>query len=299
MIELATQRLRLRVHPDHGASLSRYDWRPATSADWTPVMRAVTPDDLERRGSAAAAMFVMLPFANRLPASRLIGKDREWSLTRNTDDPLPIHGIGWQHAWEVSEATPAGAVLRFRAEGGSEGPRFDARISYALNDASLTVGMVLKNTSDTAVAMGMGLHPFFPRLEQTRLTFRSVSVLGEGAGHIPDASLNWPEWLDFRRGRTVDGRWRNNAYPGWSRSAVIEQPDIGYRLHIGGDPVFGDAMLYVPENGADFAFEPQTHTSGASNPLESVDGRTAMRLVPEGEAIEGAVKFDVMEEPKP
>ena len=297
MIRIANDRLTLELRPDRGAAVVSFAARLPHRPQPVPLFRSVSADTLTRDGAGAAAMFPMVPFANRLPGARLIGADGTiFEVPVNTDDPLPLHGTGWQQAWRVESTAPNRLVLVLAADGPAPGTAFSARLSFELTGNRLEIGQSVTNRSATACPMGMGLHPYVPRTDRTELRFQARDVWTEGGGHLPDAPADWPEPLDFRAGRPVDGTWRNNAYTGWAGQAEIRQPDLGYRLRMAASPIYGDLMLFVPTDGDCLALEPQTHTTGANDLTNPRADTMPMRSLAPGACLSGQVRLTVVPE---
>ena len=111
----------------------------------------------------------------------------------------------------------------------------------------------------------------------------------ERRGYLPDAPVTIPEELDFSVPRPVPDRWINNAFEGWNGAASIRWPELGLGADIEMDEVFGNYMIYTPDDAGFFCFEPMSHLPNGHHmrdfgglvllaPGESLAGRMTISL---------------------
>ncbi len=248
--------LRLTLDPQHGASVRDFDFLNA-KGDWVPVLRPTDPANPAVEG---AAMFPMVPFANRARGNFLEIGSAKIHLLRNTADPLAIHGFGWQRAWCVVQQDTCSCTLVLDV--GRDMPlRFEARITVKLDREGAEFTLEMTNPNPDPIPAGLGWHPYFPQSPRTTLQFDCETFWLQGPDDLPTFPLRVPPELDFAAARAVPESWRDNCYEAWSGHAVIEQPDLGYRLEMSADPPLNHLMFYAPQTGV-FALEPQSHVSG-------------------------------------
>src|SRR4051812_33124814 len=95
--------IRLEISPELGGSITRLDLTVGSTP--VEVLRGCNRADVEKGDARAAAMFPMVPFANRAPENRITAIDPPVELEPNVaGQPLAIHGIGWQRSWQASKA---------------------------------------------------------------------------------------------------------------------------------------------------------------------------------------------------
>ena len=248
--------LRLTLDPRNGASVREFDFLNA-DGDWVPALQ---PTDPANPSADGAAMFPMVPFANRARGNFLgIGSARI-HLSRNTAGPLAIHGFGWQRAWRVVQQDTCSCTLVVDVD--RDMPlRFEARIAVKLDREGAEFALEVTNPNPEPIPAGLGWHPYFPQLPGTTLRFDCTTFWLQGPDDLPTFPLRVPPELDFSAARAVPDSWRDNCYEAWSGRAVIEQPDLGYRLEMSADPPLNHLMFYAPQTGV-FALEPQSHVSG-------------------------------------
>ena len=283
MIELAAGGLCLRLDPQQGAAVRALDIR-LPGQGRVPVLQPADPGDATVRGSA---LFPMVPFANRARGNVLDLGERRISLTPNTEEPLAIHGFGWQSAWQVTRQEADRCSLYLAAAPGWP-LRFESRIEIRLAPGAAEFHLGVTNPGPEAIPAGLGWHPYLPHRPGTDLQFRSERFWLAGPDHLPTDPLRVPPELDFAAPRPVPSTWRNNCYDGWSGQAVIRQPELGYRLEMCADAPLRHLMFYAPQSGV-FALEPQSHLSGRTR--VAADGLVAL---PPGATLAACMRLRVV-----
>jgi aldose 1-epimerase len=154
MLELKSKFLTGRVLPEVGGCLERLD---LTLLDQTirPVLVAPSTAATHAGDARQSAHFAMLPYVNRVRGNMLRCGDAVITMQSNTDEPLALHGAGWQGAWRVLSATAD------RCELGLDAPanypfRFHARQTFTLSDDALLINLSVTNTSSHAIPNGSG-----------------------------------------------------------------------------------------------------------------------------------------------
>lgn len=267
MFELSAGRLNLTVDPEHGASLLSFDI--VTASGRRPVLAAACADPQD---AGQSALFPMAPFANRVRDNRLTIAGRAVDLSPNTDDPLCLHGWAWQRPWHVARAASdhCHLTLRLRDHG------YDLSLGYEmqLSDTGLTLWLQAVNDGADTVPVGLGFHPYFPRHPDTTLRFEASTLWTEGPGHLPMGHAAVPDAADYTLGRSLPEGWRNDCYSGWTGTARIRQPGLGYGLTL--EATGATVLMFYADPALDrFAVEPQSHVSGETH--TGPNGLTALR----------------------
>src|ERR1700760_976723 len=101
-ITLANAHLRLDVAPTLGGGVTRF-FR-GNDGERTPIfppLRLVGADTKPNQFSCSP----LLPYSNRIGGGEFNVAGRRVEVPRNrADEPLPIHGDGWQSPWQVAES---------------------------------------------------------------------------------------------------------------------------------------------------------------------------------------------------
>ncbi|WP_347302841.1 aldose 1-epimerase [Croceibacterium sp. TMG7-5b_MA50] len=225
-----------------------------------------------RTGGAAAdhvletACFPLVPYANRIADGHFAFGGAEYTLPRNfqPDHPHTLHGTAWLRGWDVAEAGSDTALLTHTHTGDEHWPwpfRAEQRLTLAPDRFSLELTM--QSMAEQPVPAGVGLHPYFPCAEATRLTFHAEQAwLADGQDLRTDA-VPAKRFGDWAAGAAVRGDTLiDNSFSGWNGQAVIGQHDHTVRLATDGAT---DCHLYRPPAGAFFCLEPVSHLPDAIN----------------------------------
>ena len=292
IVELVSNGARVRIAPELGGAITDFSLRGE------PVLRPTRADAIAARDVGASACYPLVPYSNRIADARLRFDGREFALARNFGaHPHAIHGVGWQRAWSVADASRLHARLALdhdaRSDAASWPWSFQATQSFRLTDvapadgdtaALLAVTLTIVNAGGTPFPFGLGWHPYFPKDPTTRLGFRADGVW------VNDATL-----LPLRH-ETVPSEWRfdppcalgdvtlDNVFTGWRGSARIETPSRGMTVTLAADRACSCLVVYAPP-GRDFAaIEPVTHETDAFNRAATGASGTGMRILPPGAA---------------
>ncbi|MDO1527604.1 aldose 1-epimerase [Fulvimonas sp. R45] len=262
MLHLTHGRLRARILPEAGGALTGFDYRKG--ADRVPLMRPFEPSATFRGKEPdpnQLACYPLLPWSNRIAHGGFVVDGRRVTLEANRDDdPYPIHGSGWQRAWQVLSCNgrEARLVLDERAK---DAYAYRANLHYLLHADALEVMLEVTNTGEHTLPFGLGLHPFFPRHRDTTLRAPAARVwLNDGRSPLPVECVDVPPAWNFDNARPLpDGL--NHGFHAWSGDAVIGWPAHGLRLQVAADV---DAfVLYTPAGEDFFCFEPVDHAINA------------------------------------
>ena len=142
---------------------------------------------------------------------------------------------------------------------------------------------------------GIGLHPFFPRGDGTRLRTELARVWLCQADKIPEQRVPLPRSWDFRDGRALDGLDLDHCFDGWNGRAAITWPQARLELALEADPVFSFAVIYAPPHKPFFCFEPVSHANLALNLAERGVSEVGFRRLEPGETLRGTLRFSVRE----
>lgn len=260
-LTLRTASTRLVLSPRFGAVIA---FDRIASGTVTPVLRP-GPAVLDHPTDAAA--FPMLPFCGRIAENRFRFADGDFPLSRNSDDPLRLHGDGWLADWVVERATETHADLTLRHAADADAPwDYAARQHFVLRDDGLDLRLAITNRAATALPYGLGWHPYLPLTAMTTLTAPANAYWTEDPGHLPRDHVPLPADLDFASAKPLPARWINNGFEGWGGAARVDWPERALRLTLTTTTPLSRYMLYRPGRRFDataaddvFCFEPMSH----------------------------------------
>jgi aldose 1-epimerase len=286
LIELSAGDLALGLVPAIGGSVAYFRYRAVD------LMRPLSGSNLTAANVLGAAMFPMVPYANRIVGNAFDFGGRTWQFeANNPPERFNVHGTGWHEPW-TSERVDHGALLSLDHIAPNEPYSFHATQHFTLAADGIRVTMGLTNRGAVAMPFGFGLHPWFDRDGDVELQFAASHFFMEGPEGVVTERLATPPELDFARGRPLPDSWRNNDYAGWSGKADIRYPSRGAGLRITADPVFGHLMLYADPVQAFFCVEPQSNAPCAFNHLGTAKGESMGSIVLQpGESAQGTISF--------
>ena len=254
------------IVPGLGAGLASYDL--LGEAGPVPLFRPCR--DLAHAHPFDLAHNLLLPWSGRISGGGFRFDGTFHELAPNLEgERLPIHGNGFSSAWNTEQHTTTQASLVLQSDG--PGPyRYDARVTYRLDDGALRIDLAITHRGDRRLPYGLGLHPWFPRTPATSLQARATTVTLEDSRHLPAGQLpvtSREDW-DFGVPRRLPGAWINNDFWPWDGGAEIAWPERGLGLTVDtcGDPRLTTYILYSPASDAPFfCFEPVMHPVDAHN----------------------------------
>lgn len=214
------------------------------------------------------------PWANRLAAFSYSVGGREVALgaetpgLRTEERGLPIHGLlAGRREWEVVSVSAASLHTRFRFDAPELLSAFpfphELEIEATLTPSRLTIATTLIPTSDEAVPVAFGWHPYFtlPGVDRDHLVLRTPSMsrmlldddkipTGEteptGPRHAPIGDTN----LD-------------DAFTNLGPDPHFTLAGGGHELTVRFDEGYTHLQLFTPPNRAVVAIEPMTAPANA------------------------------------
>jgi aldose 1-epimerase len=240
----------------------------------------------------ALASFPLVPFVNRVRGGAFSFRGRRVTLAQNMPpDPSPLHGQGWQAAWEVASLSGDRAELVYRHEPGEWPWVYVARQSVALDESGLGLTLACTNRSDEPMPCGLGQHPYFNCSPRTRLDTRVDSVWTIDEKVLPVEKIAASGRFDLAD-RLVCGQGLDHGFGGWGGRAVITDPDLPFRIEMS-SPDAHFFQLYSPLSGGLFVAEPVSHANAAMNEPEDKWPELGLRVLEPGESMSLTMRVDV------
>ncbi|MBL8325913.1 MAG: aldose 1-epimerase [Rubrivivax sp.] len=275
-LELRAGALRLALRADLGGCIAGM-WR-----DTLPVLRSTEPGALT--GSRQSACYPLVPYSNRLGYRRFRWQGRDYTTQPNFDDnPHSVHGVAWQRPWEVVQAGPARAALRYRHAGDAHWP-FDFQVeqTFELTAEALEVRLHFHNTAALAQPVGLGWHPYFPKRTRSRLHIELAERWDPDASGLPVRRVPQPgidadvAHLEF-----------DNCFSGWRGAARIRDERLSMRL----TSSLPHLVVFTPQARPYYCVEPVSHVSNAIHMADPA--AHGLASVEPGRALEGWMRLEV------
>jgi aldose 1-epimerase len=235
------------------------------------------------------ASFAMVPWSNRISGGGFTHAGRFHAMRPNRKgEPYPIHGDGWLQPWQLSQPAADTLVMTLVSHGFDGNPyHYEAVQTFRLVDGGLDQQVQVRHLGDAPLPYGLGVHPWFPRTPQTRITapVQGVWLCGDDPlplAHTTDFPLGW----NLNEGAPANGPLIDNGYTGWGGEARITWPELGLQLtarmpdfEVDGGAAQHFCLVYRPPQGPAFCFEPITQPIDAFH----LPGQPGLRVLGPGE----------------
>lgn len=258
MIRLEAGDWRGTVAPELGGAMLSLDWQGQPV--FRPTPNGVT-DILE------TACFPLVPYANRIADGRFVFDGRTVQLTAlDRFAPHALHGDGWLLPWTVENQTANRVEMTLDWSGGQDGWPWSWRAHQVIElaDQGLSITLSMTNTGEAAMPAGLGLHPYFHRYADSRLTLSAEGVWITDVREIPERLAPVAEIADWSNGLALaDAPFVDHAYAGWTGEAVLEGG--GRRVTLTADAPARWTQVYAPIDADVLCVEPVTHRPDAHN----------------------------------
>jgi aldose 1-epimerase len=294
-----------RIVPELGGAIVAFTWRGR------PVLRPTPESALAGRNVRATSCYPLVPYSNRIANALLTFAGREYALDRNFGDhPHAIHGVGWQRAWDVAEASAHRARLSLVHDARDASARawpwpFAATLTFELPEQSqtdmtlLSVTLTIGNSGREAFPFGLGFHPFFPRDARTNIGFVATSVCENDATRLPLRRVAIPPAWRFDPPRSAAGTDLDNVFSGWRGHATIVDDTAGLVTALVADRACRHLVVYAPRDGDFIALEPVTHETDAFNRHARGVAATGFRTLPPGGTFSCTMRIAVSARDRP
>lgn len=278
------------VAPALGGSITRYRSTAGTLAhDWLRDTRAA---DLASGAADRLACFPLVPFSNRIRDGRFAFGAHSIRLPLNCPpEPHAQHGQGWQARWTVVDSTADRLAIEYVHPAGAWPFPYRALQDIALSVDALEVTLRVENRGRESMPAGFGLHPYFPRTAQCRISADVGAMWATDAEVMPTTLTVADPRLSTSEGLPIAGAVLDNGFTGWGRTATIAWPESGARLVLEADPPLDFLVVYTPAGENYFCVEPVSHCTDAFNLAAQGRGDTGMLTLDPGESLSATVRF--------
>jgi aldose 1-epimerase len=235
------------------------------------------------------ASFAMVPWSNRISGGGFKHAGQFHAMRPNRrGEPYPIHGDGWLQPWQISQPQSDTLVMTVVSQGFDGNPYdYEAVQTFRLVNGGLDQQLQVRHLGITPLPYGLGVHPWFPRTPQTRITAPVEGVWLCGDDPLPIAhTTDFPAGWNLNEGAPANGPLIDNGYTGWGGKASIAWPELGLQVtasmpdfeRVGGAAKHF-CLVYRPPQGPAFCFEPITQPIDAFH----LPGQPGLRVLGPGE----------------
>lgn len=286
MIELDKYGWRVAAAPENGGALI------SASYKGVDVLRPTPPAALRSGDPLEMASFPLLPFSNRIRDGRFSFRSTEVSLPASTQHPPhALHGYGWSRRWypEVTNATECIMILEYP---GDDWPwRFRAEQRIRISESSLSLSLSVRNEAATAMPLGLGFHPYFPRSPGCRIQAPVDGRWVSDAERLPVSHEIVSGEMSLRTPTVLNGLDLDHCFTGWDGDAIIAWPEKGLSLRLTASKLLRFLVLWTPEGTDFFCVEPVSHMIDAFNWCHTAHDTGTIALEP-GRSAEAAMVLE-------
>jgi aldose 1-epimerase len=292
---------RIQVAPSLGAAALAIEARHA--GQWYPVAHPTSPETLRDDLRVRYSNYALLPYSNRIENGMVpsaYGCSSKRPLPPNwPGSPHPLHGIGWQRPWRITQRDGREARLALDWLGGDAWPwplRGEQRLRL-LGRNVLQMDLRLINTGTELMPAGLGWHPYFMADAGATLRTRARWMQAAGPDGLPIGLTNPP--VALAQGRKIDIQslpHLDNGFAGWSGEADLCWPQragLHLRLQALG-ALRRHCVIYRPSGETFFCLEPVSHANNslALYPLRPLRAAAlGQRWLAPGEALCGGMRL--------
>lgn len=245
------------------------------------------------------ASFAMVPWSNRISSGGFTHEGQFHAMRPNrAGEPYPIHGDGWLQPWQVSQPAADTLVMTLVSHGFDGNPYdYEAVQTFRLVDGGLDQKVQVRHLGVKPLPYGLGVHPWFPRTPQTRITAQVAGLWLCGDDPLPVAhTTDFPAGWDLNEGAPANGPLIDNGYTGWGGKACVAWPELGLQVTASMPDFARDGgaaqhfcLVYRPPQGSAFCFEPITQPIDAFH----LPGQPGLRVLGPGEQFSLSIQWRI------
>jgi aldose 1-epimerase len=270
--QLSAHDFACQIDPAHGGLITDLVWS-APDGHQYPLLFGQNGVAASRDAPNRFGLWPLVPFANRAYGGVIDdGTDRFTVALNDPATSSAIHGFGLQSAWTVTAHDPHQLAMRHdrKTQPGGDPYAYEATMRITLAKGHVEIALEVINRAARSLPYGLGLHPWFPRREDTTITLQARGELGFHQGGYKASHL-----VPFEAGgpyatATPLGMAHETAHSliDWAGKAVISSWQLGLSLEIEASDNARHPVLWAPPKSDFVCFEPQTHAIGS--PSEAI-----------------------------
>lgn len=218
------------------------------------------------------------------------------------DMPYPIHGDAWQQHWQYQQHDAASLDMTLESKCFNGNPHhYRAVQTFKLVDGGMNQSLTVTHLGDAPLPYGLGLHPWLPRNNVTKLQAKVDGVWLSHADCLPkEHTADFPASWDLNAGISAAGSLIDNCFTGWDGSARVTWPDKKLQLtlqqlsnstvnaEVSAHSVASSYLLVFRKAAGDhFCLEPVSNLIDAFH----LPGQPGLQVLEKGESLTLAVSW--------
>ena len=252
-LTLSVNNFRCDIAPDLGGCIAGL-W-----FDGIPVLRSPGADGL--KSARESGSYPLVPFSNRIAQATLKWNGTSHPLIQNNGtEPHAIHGVGWQRAWQVLDASDQFALLSYAHKADASWPfAFDTSQAFRLAGHELELTLSITNQSATATPAGLGWHPYFVKRASSHIAFDATGRWEMDALKLPTHRTTSPGLNTDCAALDVD-----HCFDGWNGELHLRDEALHTRIS---SSKLSRLVVFTNPSKDFVAIEPVSHVNNAVNLL--------------------------------
>ena len=279
MISLARGQYRAEILAEVGGGLaSYYELGERGRFDYIRPM----PLDVDvSEGVFQGGSYPLVPYSNRISQGRFSFEGQDYQLPAHKIClPHAIHGVAWERAFEVVFQSEEEIILSYVHEADEAWPwDFTLLSTYRLEEDGLFMGMEITNDTDAKQPVSLGFHPYFNRLEGTRLSFKADYLWQAYEDCLPKQKVTPSEGYDYEAGAELPAFQIDHIYQNFHGLGKVEWPEQARSLEVSSDESLKYLVLYTPVGRDYFCFEPVRNMTDGLNRGYEGDESLGMKIL--------------------
>ncbi len=294
-IVLRHKSLEMGIDSRLGGACTYLNYSRAHGLPFLDVLRQLPADS---QVAFESACFAMLPFSNRLMDSRLrMAAGTDLKLPPNSERvAVPVHGVGWMNAWEVTAKESNQVTLAYRHAANAHWP-FPMVCTQTIGvfDGCVRFEASVCNTGQSSMPAGLGFHPRFALTPDAVVTLGVQSVWLQDSLGCPTHSVDVTDHdsFDFSVPRSAQSVALNHCFAGWSGQATLDFPGHQLSVCLSASPELRHLVVYRLPGQAWLCIEPVSHAIGALS-LDALASKLhGGRVLQPGECLSGSIEISL------
>jgi aldose 1-epimerase len=246
------------------------------------------------------ASYPLAPWSNRISGGGFTAGDAYHAVAPNAAGmPYPIHGDAWQQPWRYEQHNAASLSMTLESNRFNGNPHhYQAVQTFKLVDGGMDQSLSVTHLGDAPLPYGLGLHPWLPRNEQTRLQAKVSGVWLSHPDCLPKEHVtDFPPTWDLNASISAAGTLIDNCFTGWDGNAHVTWPDQDLQLTLTQSTGLAevsthsvkpnDLLVFRKVVGEHFCLEPVSHPIDAFH----LPGQPGLQVLEKGESVTLAVSW--------
>jgi aldose 1-epimerase len=248
----------------------------------------------------AQASYPLVPWSNRISQAGFSANGQHHSIQPNAAGQIyPIHGDGFLQAWQAHQPDATSLEMRLISQQFNRNPHhYSATQTFKLVDGGMDQSLSVTHLGDAPLPYGLGLHPWLPRNEQTRLQAKVSGVWLSHPDCLPkEHTTDFPPTWDLNASISAAGTLIDNCFTGWDGTAHVTWPDQGLQLTLTQSTGLAEVsthsvkpnylLVFRKVTGEHFCLEPVSHPIDAFH----LPGQPGLQVLEKGESLTLAVSW--------